>query len=61
MPLAFVLLGLVSVTTSSYAQATTATLTIVLEDPKGALVANADVVLSNIEQGRILQPRGMEV
>lgn len=51
MPLAFVLLGLVSVTTSSYAQATTATLTIVLEDPKGALVPNADVVLSNIEQG----------
>ncbi len=51
MPLTFVLLGLVSVTTSSYAQATTATLTIVLEDPKGALVANADVVLSNIEQG----------
>jgi len=51
MPLAFVLLGLVSVTTSSYAQATTATLTIVLEDPKGALVPNADIVLSNIEQG----------
>ena len=51
MPLAFVLLGLVSVTTSSYAQATTATLTIVLEDPKGALVPNADIVLSNIGQG----------
>ena len=50
MPLAFVLL-LVSVTTSSYAQATTATLTIVLEDPGGALVPNADVVLSNADQG----------
>ena len=51
LPLTLMLLCVVSVAMSSYAQATTAILTIILEDPKGALISGADVVLSNSAQG----------
>ena len=51
LPLTVMLLCLVSFATSSYAQVTSATLTLTLEDPQGALVSGADVVLSSTAQG----------